>query len=1089
MSTAAQSGHAPGTSKKAFQSQKECIHWKKGNCVFGSRCRFRHDPAVKGVVTNIDVEGAGVAGAVERSEPLTARSESNRIVGSANSATTVQTTHKASENGRSQSSQSQSGVCWAWRRGKCQRGTKCRYQHEERTHNKNSGKESASKTAREAEAELKVQQVISQIRAAKALEDERTAALLAQEAERRAMEEKQARIRAEAAEKSRLACERRDREKLLREERARRAEEEMRRREAERLKRERETEEAKKQLQLQREQDAAVVEQYLIQESSLVTFSAGLKIRNVVPGFELCKITVRNLPKDARRAEIADLFLLQGVDQSEFFISHIKPEPNGSTLEATVLANVHHGQLIAEGLEGIEFRDETLTFSVSSNEGPNSMDAYTNNLPFLHVIWNGPSSSVVATYPSLAVAREQARRLDRMTYRRQQIRAETIPGTCSVRIKGLSPNIFMETSDHTDLIGDAYVCIEPVSFDLEHSFTMIREHLSCAHGVRMDTFARLANGLGPDGEVKIKVCFDQWDSVKDAKLLVERLRTRSGPYYRAWFPPQPVKYTIKIPMHQYEAQKPQWNALSERKKDVGAYVMPRIGKQGDIVFIQVMGQDKKAIGILKVRVECLASGEKLNSTYWHSSFGSNQAKAFFNRLYTEKKVFVRTDFKTRSLRISGDQHMVQEARQMIKDEVERLAQREVSTFIDRGLVGYFVREGLQKLKELLGDDNVQLDVNSRPCKIMVKGGEDATHHLHRLTEEARAASALGSILPGQIVEHDTCPVCYEDASNPEQLACGHVYCGVCLKHFLTSAVEGKSFPLTCAGNDATCNAPIAIPLIQRFLPPQVFHALVEAAFATHLEQRAEEFKYCTTPDCKQIYRRKADQASLQCPSCFSTICASCDEEGHEGMTCEERRIHKDPEEQERLNEQLAAESGYKKCPRCRIWIEKTEGCNHMACRCGVHICWKCMATFDTGNLVYDHLHAVHGNIHDEVPAGVQMGNMAQPAFLAGQADELARIEREAAARLAARQNGWGMDGNPFHRPRVGAAMAHPPPAPARAREPAPRYPDIMAYYQERRREQQAAEEEEAQRQAQELAHRQAREQQRREQDRGWCVVM
>lgn len=31
----------------------------------------------------------------------------------------------------------------------------------------------------------------------------------------------------------------------------------------------------------------------------------------------------------------------------------------------------------------------------------------------------------------------------------------------------------------------------------------------------------------------------------------------------------------------------------------------------------------------------------------------------------------------------------------------------------------------------------------------------------------------------------------------------------------------------------------------------------------------------------------------------------------------------------------------KKCPKCRMWVEKSEGCNAMTCRCGTTFCWRC----------------------------------------------------------------------------------------------------------------------------------------------------
>jgi hypothetical protein len=34
------------------------------------------------------------------------------------------------------------------------------------------------------------------------------------------------------------------------------------------------------------------------------------------------------------------------------------------------------------------------------------------------------------------------------------------------------------------------------------------------------------------------------------------------------------------------------------------------------------------------------------------------------------------------------------------------------------------------------------------------------------------------------------------------------------------------------------------------------------------------------------------------------------------------------------------------------------GCNHMNCKCGVHICWICLGIFDP-NDIYDHMARDH----------------------------------------------------------------------------------------------------------------------------------
>lgn len=31
----------------------------------------------------------------------------------------------------------------------------------------------------------------------------------------------------------------------------------------------------------------------------------------------------------------------------------------------------------------------------------------------------------------------------------------------------------------------------------------------------------------------------------------------------------------------------------------------------------------------------------------------------------------------------------------------------------------------------------------------------------------------------------------------------------------------------------------------------------------------------------------------------------------------------------------------KKCPSCQMWVERTTGCDHMACKCGTQFCYGC----------------------------------------------------------------------------------------------------------------------------------------------------
>ena len=857
-----------------------------------------------------------------------------------------------------------------------------------------------------------------------------------QREEERLQRERLAREEQERQEAARLQRERKERERLERErerlerqrlerERLERERFERERLERERLERERvergriarEAREAAQrrhrlQLEARWKKEAAVVEQHLVLDHSLVTCGAGLDIQHIVTGFDLCRITIKNLPKNVTREEIGNIFLQKGLPDSHFFV--VEVHDVGHKREGVVLANAEQGQAIVLGLEGLKFRQDVLKFEVSDNASANPLDAaIVRGQPSLNVHWKITHGTIIGTYASNQEARTNMQRINALkSWKGHTIEAsldnqqrrpgpggiQTVEPT-ALKLAVNPPNLQCDAA-FMDFVGTTRLrTLKSVHYDAESMHLTLRQHFG-----RYNALTSTYEVLTPDAaatEQRIKLHFSNWEDLRRAHESIDKKRLPIGngsmtPYMRAWHA-RPLQYAIKIPSPQYEAQKKQWDALSEKKPGSDVHIQVRIGQHRD-VFIRIMGEDKKAAGSLKVRVESMLAGEALDASHWHPSFMlMGRTRPLLDRIHAATRAYIRSDFKARSLKVYGDADMVAEASRMIKAEVDRLAEMETLITLDRGSVGFFMRGGLSKLKELIGDDNVNLDLASRPCTITIKGGEEARHHLQRLLDESRSNTSAASAIPN-LVEGETCPICYDNVSNPEPLGCGHTYCSGCLKHFLTSATDTKTFPLVCMGNEASCNTPISIPLIRRFLPVQAFDHLIEVAFSCYLERHSQELKYCTTADCKQIYRRQTDKTMLQCPSCFSEICPACDEEPHEGMTCQEKRQHKNPEEQERLLNELAASGGMKKCPQCRVRIEKSEGSNHMECsRCHTHFCWRCMGIFTSAS-IYQHMISAHGGIHDEVdvPVGINAGHAPNDTFVAEQIEALAAAKRERA---------------------------------------------------------------------------------------------
>ncbi|KAL1732513.1 hypothetical protein EV714DRAFT_206731 [Schizophyllum commune] len=438
--------------------------------------------------------------------------------------------------------------------------------------------------------------------------------------------------------------------------------------------------------------------------------------------------------------------------------------------------------------------------------------------------------------------------------------------------------------------------------------------------------------------VKVRVPFDDGDVAARVRKSLEGQRRFSWngnwPVYSRL--DEPMRYKLSIPIRQYDIQRRQWGELANG--GTGASLTIGVLRLHDRphVFIQILGREKEAMGLLKVRAEDLARGVDLG--VWPTGLTEQYLDVVAERTET----FILHDTQTCRLKVFGAPAAILRAREEIKAEEGRLAQQAMSFPIDAALVSYFLRQGVLALKKELGEENARMRGPRARCYIVVRGGEAARRAVQRHMVEAmtyRPSAAAGAI----------CPVCFMEPSAPFRLGCGHVYCTTCAKHLLSSATENKTFPLFCIGEDATCG-------------------LFDAAFATHMERNANQLKYCRTAACGQVYSTTGDRRLLTCPSCFATVCTGCNEGTHVGLTCEENAPDVRRKHDEELNDALIAEQNYKRCPNCRVLVEKTEGCNHMQCSgCQTHFCWRCTRAFPTGQAVYTHMSEAHGGMYGEDP--------------------------------------------------------------------------------------------------------------------------
>ncbi|KAK0457963.1 uncharacterized protein EV420DRAFT_1545614 [Desarmillaria tabescens] len=964
-----------------------CRFYQQGSCKYGSGCKNQHPNPVSETNKNQGqnpnkkrAQSRKKGGRSSIAEPVDHRHTNTAIdavSGQANTDSSQEPRdHRAVNNSKSR-------VCFSWQKGSCAKGEACRFEHGPKMRYESVGEnqmpEGENRTPLFSAVPLPqanknpcyawMKGTCTRGETCRFAHDVNALGFSRQRRLDRENHVKVAEAKAEEV--------RKENERLRQEEAQRKKDEERRQREETRLRQE---EEQRRIDEEQRTIDAKRTHQCIV-FGSIVTFSSGLAIQNIIAGFDSCRIR-------------------QGLDVSEFHVVSVHSTGYGRQ-DVNVVTSVAVAQTLAAALEGMEFRDERLEFEIGVFNQPGGMGALApGDENVLTISCRAPSATYIVEYPDAATCRSKVVELNGRICSGRRVKVEMNqppPGRYvpsfrrnTIKVSNLPPdNSPTLIYDFIQYSGEDVRLLKSHSFDVDIASFRLRSQIDYIDGVEVQSFNVASRGDTGAGIFSVRVRFESWESAKKVQDALINRRFDFIDDSMFWFklPPQEL-YTIIIPPEQYLAQASLWTELRQSIKDHKACeLFIRQMSRGDY-SIQVSGAVRAAVGALKVRVESLAAGEQ--SDQWHQHLVRPPAE--LTKRITDVGAFMRADFRKHAIKLYGNSVAIAQAKTILKEELDRLMSLQFSVKLERRSVGYFLRTGLSAMKDVFGDDCVTLDI--RLARITIRGGEEVRLHLNNHIAESLKMVVV-QVAPGT----HTCPVCYDEASAPFQLVCRHVYCTACIRHFLTSAAETGIFPLVCMGNDATCGAPISIPVIQKFLPQSFFEHLLETVFTSYIDKQPQVFGYCKTPDCTQIYRKSKSASLLRCPSCFSEICSSCGEDSHIGKSCEEARNSNTAAEQERLSEAwIMQQNGIKKCPTCSCLLEKIAGCNHIKCPlCGSHICWHCMGVFPEHD-IYPHMGTEHGGFYTTNPTPNANNHVLVDPFRAADYGEQARLLREVEVR-------------------------------------------------------------------------------------------
>ncbi|XP_072542601.1 E3 ubiquitin-protein ligase RNF217 isoform X2 [Salminus brasiliensis] len=190
----------------------------------------------------------------------------------------------------------------------------------------------------------------------------------------------------------------------------------------------------------------------------------------------------------------------------------------------------------------------------------------------------------------------------------------------------------------------------------------------------------------------------------------------------------------------------------------------------------------------------------------------------------------------------------------------------------------------------------------------------------------------------------TCRICLDDRHTRPLHCCQKAVCEECLKTYISSQVLVGRTDIVCPITE--CSGYLEESMVVAHLASE---ELAKYKYFLELSRLDSSTKPC--PQCSlftslkgrglQAPSKAEHKYKIQCSKCQFVWCFKCHAPWHEGLKCREYR------KGDKLLRHWASviEHGQRnaqKCPRCKIHIQRTEGCDHMTCtQCNTNFCYRC----------------------------------------------------------------------------------------------------------------------------------------------------
>ncbi|KAL7632401.1 UNVERIFIED_CONTAM: hypothetical protein RMT77_017255 [Armadillidium vulgare] len=190
-----------------------------------------------------------------------------------------------------------------------------------------------------------------------------------------------------------------------------------------------------------------------------------------------------------------------------------------------------------------------------------------------------------------------------------------------------------------------------------------------------------------------------------------------------------------------------------------------------------------------------------------------------------------------------------------------------------------------------------------------------------------------------------CKLCLSDMSIREMYQlqqCQCRFCTYCMCTYTTLKIrEGESI-IECPDFNCDCKGEITLEEIDSLVGKELLN--LHLKFRRNKEIESDPYKtWCPRPGCDSVVtlsNSKLDRTQLKsatCHKCKTVFCSACSNAWHPGKTCL------------RVAEHFGVPFNdiIKRCPRCKVPIERDAGCAQMQCKKCKHVfCWYCLVSLE-----------------------------------------------------------------------------------------------------------------------------------------------